>query len=97
MGAVGGHAAASVCNAQGGGQLSEAHQIEAPVAAVETAAIARPRLFSGLRGRLLLLTAAFVLFAELLIYRDEHHLTASYARSLAPELGRQIGVITGWW
>ena len=68
QGADGGNAAASVCNAQGGGQLSEAHQIEAPEAAVETAAIARPRLFSGLRGRLLLLTAAFVLFAELLIY-----------------------------
>ncbi|WP_239476710.1 acyltransferase family protein [Nocardia arizonensis] len=34
---------------------------------------------------------------NVLIYRDEHHLTASYARSLAPELGRQIGAITGWW
>ncbi|MEV0295497.1 acyltransferase family protein [Nocardia sp. NPDC050710] len=34
---------------------------------------------------------------NVLIYRDEHHLTASYARSLAPELGRQIGEITRWW
>ncbi|MBH0781148.1 acyltransferase family protein [Nocardia bovistercoris] len=34
---------------------------------------------------------------NVLIYRDEHHLTASYARSLAPELGRQIGEITNWW
>ncbi|MGW4371358.1 acyltransferase family protein [Nocardia takedensis] len=34
---------------------------------------------------------------NVLIYRDEHHLTASYARSLAPELGRQMGAITGWW
>jgi len=68
QGGDGGHAAACICNAQGGGQLSETHQLEAPVAAVETAAIAKPRLFSGLRGRLLLLTAGFVLFAELLIY-----------------------------
>ncbi|CAM4167878.1 acyltransferase family protein [Nocardia ninae] len=34
---------------------------------------------------------------NVLIYRDEHHLTASYARSLAPELGRRIGEITQWW
>ncbi|MGV9411560.1 acyltransferase family protein [Nocardia sp. NPDC003693] len=34
---------------------------------------------------------------NILIYRDEHHLTASYSRSLAPELGRQIGAITQWW
>ncbi|UFS97040.1 acyltransferase family protein [Nocardia huaxiensis] len=34
---------------------------------------------------------------NVLIYRDEHHLTASYARSLAPELGRQIAAITRWW
>ncbi|MEU3015488.1 acyltransferase family protein [Nocardia asteroides] len=38
-----------------------------------------------------------VVEGNVLIYRDEHHLTASYARSLAPELGRQIGAITGWW
>lgn len=34
---------------------------------------------------------------NVLIYRDEHHLTASYARTLAPELGRQIGALTPWW
>ncbi|MFI9402943.1 acyltransferase family protein [Nocardia sp. NPDC052316] len=34
---------------------------------------------------------------NVLIYRDEHHLTASYARSLAPELARLIGYITQWW
>ncbi|NNH71434.1 acyltransferase family protein [Nocardia uniformis] len=34
---------------------------------------------------------------NVLIYRDEHHLTASYARSLAPELGRRIAMITEWW
>ncbi len=38
-----------------------------------------------------------VVEGNVLIYRDEHHLTASYARSLAPELGRQIAAITGWW
>ncbi|MFB7879082.1 acyltransferase family protein [Nocardia sp. NPDC056064] len=38
-----------------------------------------------------------VVEGNVLIYRDEHHLTASYARSLAPELGRQIGLVTGWW
>ncbi|MFC6014525.1 acyltransferase family protein [Nocardia lasii] len=38
-----------------------------------------------------------VVEGNVLIYRDDHHLTASYARSLAPELGRQIGAVTGWW
>ncbi|MFC9968631.1 acyltransferase family protein [Nocardia ignorata] len=38
-----------------------------------------------------------VVEGNVLIYRDEHHLTASYARSLAPELGRQIAAVTGWW
>ncbi|MFQ6398115.1 acyltransferase family protein [Nocardia sp. KC 131] len=38
-----------------------------------------------------------VVEGNVLIYRDEHHLTASYVRSLAPELGRQIGSITRWW
>ncbi|MEU2176390.1 acyltransferase family protein [Nocardia sp. NPDC019219] len=34
---------------------------------------------------------------NVLIYHDEHHLTASYARSLAPELGRHLSPILGWW
>ncbi|MGW0247585.1 acyltransferase family protein [Nocardia goodfellowii] len=34
---------------------------------------------------------------NVLVYRDEHHISASYARTLAPELGRQIGAITQWW
>ncbi|MFC9897241.1 acyltransferase family protein [Nocardia sp. NPDC127579] len=34
---------------------------------------------------------------NILVYRDEHHISASYARTLAPELGRQIGGITQWW
>ncbi|MFC4373063.1 acyltransferase family protein [Nocardia halotolerans] len=38
-----------------------------------------------------------VVEGNVLIYRDEHHLTASYARSLAPELGRQMSAVTGWW
>ncbi|BBZ07717.1 acyltransferase [Mycolicibacterium doricum] len=34
---------------------------------------------------------------NILIYRDSHHLSATYVRSLAPELGRRIGAVTGWW
>ncbi|MEV6558262.1 acyltransferase family protein [Nocardia sp. NPDC051756] len=38
-----------------------------------------------------------VVEGNVLVYRDEHHLTASYARTLAPELGQQIGAVTQWW
>ncbi|WP_084520491.1 acyltransferase family protein [Nocardia mexicana] len=34
---------------------------------------------------------------NILLYHDEHHLTATYSRSLAPELGRQLQPILGWW
>ncbi|CCQ16207.1 Conserved hypothetical membrane protein [Rhodococcus sp. AW25M09] len=34
---------------------------------------------------------------NILIYRDEHHLTATYMRTMTTELGRQIGSATGWW
>ncbi|MCJ0978221.1 acyltransferase [Rhodococcus sp. ARC_M12] len=34
---------------------------------------------------------------NVLIYRDEHHLTATYVRTLTSELGRQLGTATGWW
>jgi peptidoglycan/LPS O-acetylase OafA/YrhL len=34
---------------------------------------------------------------NVLIYRDPHHLTPTYMRTLAPELGRQIAATTGWW
>ena len=34
---------------------------------------------------------------NVLIYHDSHHMTATYVRTLAPELGRQIAAITGWW
>lgn len=34
---------------------------------------------------------------NVLIYRDAHHLTQTYMRTMAPELGRQIAAITGWW
>lgn len=33
---------------------------------------------------------------NVLIYHDEHHLSASYVRTLAPELWRQVAAITGW-
>ncbi|MFE3292403.1 acyltransferase family protein [Rhodococcus sp. NPDC059234] len=38
-----------------------------------------------------------VVEGNVLIYRDANHLTASYARTLAPELGRQLGAAIGWW
>ncbi|OBJ90771.1 acyltransferase family protein [Mycobacterium asiaticum] len=47
-------------------------------------AICRPDLCRAVEG-------------NVLIYRDPHHLTATYMRTLAPELGRQIAAITGWW
>ncbi|NKY89316.1 acyltransferase family protein [Nocardia veterana] len=34
---------------------------------------------------------------NILVYHDEHHFTASYARSLAPELGRRLQPLLGWW
>ncbi|WP_067564445.1 acyltransferase family protein [Nocardia acidivorans] len=38
-----------------------------------------------------------VVEGNVLIYHDEHHLTATYSRTLAPALGRQLGPILGWW
>ncbi|MBF6172048.1 acyltransferase [Nocardia blacklockiae] len=38
-----------------------------------------------------------VVGGNILIYHDEHHLTASYSRSLAGPLGRQLQPILGWW
>nr|WP_308163401.1 SGNH hydrolase domain-containing protein [Nocardia alni] len=34
---------------------------------------------------------------NILIYHDEHHLTATYSRSLAPALERTLRPILGWW
>jgi len=31
------------------------------------------------------------------VYHDAHHLSATYMRTMTPELGRQIGAATGWW
>ncbi|MEV6768083.1 acyltransferase family protein [Nocardia sp. NPDC051030] len=38
-----------------------------------------------------------VVEGNILVYHDEHHLTASYSRSLATELGRQLQPLLGWW
>ncbi|WP_433590285.1 acyltransferase family protein [Nocardia sp. CA-145437] len=38
-----------------------------------------------------------VVEGNILIYHDEHHFTASYSRSLAPALGRELQPILGWW
>lgn len=34
---------------------------------------------------------------NVLVYHDSHHLSATYMRTLADELGRQIAAATGWW
>nr|WP_234807508.1 acyltransferase family protein [Mycolicibacterium bacteremicum] len=34
---------------------------------------------------------------NVLIYHDAHHLSATYVRTLADELGRQVSAATGWW
>ncbi|MCV7260333.1 acyltransferase family protein [Mycobacterium shimoidei] len=34
---------------------------------------------------------------NVLIYHDAHHLSATYMRTMAAELGRQIAAATGWW
>jgi peptidoglycan/LPS O-acetylase OafA/YrhL len=34
---------------------------------------------------------------NVLVYHDSHHLSATYVRTLAGELGRQVGAATGWW
>lgn len=34
---------------------------------------------------------------NVLIYRDAHHITPTYMRTMAPALGRQIAAATGWW
>jgi hypothetical protein len=34
---------------------------------------------------------------NVLIYHDSHHISATYMRTMADELGRQLAVATGWW
>lgn len=34
---------------------------------------------------------------NVLLYHDAHHISATYMRTLTPELGRQMGAATGWW
>ncbi|WP_179474961.1 acyltransferase family protein [Mycolicibacterium vinylchloridicum] len=34
---------------------------------------------------------------NVLIYHDSHHISATYMRTLIPELGRQLGAATTWW
>ncbi|WP_043655783.1 acyltransferase family protein [Nocardia thailandica] len=42
-------------------------------------------------------TVCAVVEGNVLVYHDEHHLTASYARTLADPLGRALQPILGWW
>lgn len=34
---------------------------------------------------------------NVLVYHDAHHLSATYMRTMIPELGRQLSAATGWW
>lgn len=34
---------------------------------------------------------------NVMVYHDSHHLSASYMRTMAGELGRQLSAATGWW
>lgn len=34
---------------------------------------------------------------NILVYHGAHHLSPTYMRTMAPELGRQIAENTGWW
>ncbi|MFG1935077.1 acyltransferase family protein [Mycobacterium sp. NPDC048908] len=34
---------------------------------------------------------------NVLLYRDAHHISTTYMRTMTTELGRQIGMATGWW
>ncbi len=34
---------------------------------------------------------------NVLVYHDSHHFTATYMRTMTPELGRQIAAATHWW
>jgi len=34
---------------------------------------------------------------NVLVYHDSHHISATYMRTLIPELSRQLGPATGWW
>ncbi|WP_260851087.1 acyltransferase family protein [Rhodococcus sp. WB9] len=42
-------------------------------------------------------TICRVVEGNILLYHDSHHLSATYVRSLIPELDRQIGATTAWW
>jgi hypothetical protein len=34
---------------------------------------------------------------NILLYHDSHHISKTYMRTMADELGRQIGAATHWW
>lgn len=72
-------------NAQGTQRLSEAQDLERVDAPADAPAGAGKRFFSGLRGRLLILTTAFVLFAVTLAYPV---LAASYRNTWLLQRGQ---------
>ncbi|MGE2834544.1 acyltransferase family protein [Mycobacterium sp. SMC-4] len=34
---------------------------------------------------------------NVLLYHDAHHISSTYMRTMTDELGRQMGIATGWW
>lgn len=73
---------------------------------VDPAEAARDALPAATRDRIALLdlSDAFcdgdicrAIEGNVVIYRDAHHLTATYVRTLVPVLDRRLGAATGWW
>ncbi|WP_036569893.1 acyltransferase family protein [Nocardia sp. BMG51109] len=69
-----------------------------PVNPAATAAAAYPNVFPlDLTDAVCDPETCPVVAGNVLLYFDEHHLTATYSRSLAPALERQLQPILSWW
>ncbi|MFC4128451.1 acyltransferase family protein [Nocardia rhizosphaerae] len=92
---------AADCLAGGGDRISCGMRREDALAPVNPAlapASAFPNVFPiDLSDAVCEPTLCSVEEGNILIYHDEHHLTASYSRSLAGPLSRKLGPILGWW
>ncbi|MBB5917534.1 peptidoglycan/LPS O-acetylase OafA/YrhL [Nocardia transvalensis] len=89
------------CLAQGGDRTScgmpRAEALD-PVDPAEAPAAGHPTVFPiDLSNAVCEPLVCPVVAGNVLLYHDEHHLTATYSRSLAPELERQLRPILGWW
>ncbi|WP_410877010.1 acyltransferase family protein [Nocardia sp. A7] len=92
---------ATDCLAGGGNRISCGMRREDALAPVNPAlapASAFPGVFPiDLTDAVCEPTLCAVAEGNILIYHDEHHLTASYSRSLAGALGRKLRPVLGWW